>query len=305
MSTNTNSDSTTGAPKETLEEIVSQALNQQGFLFQQRVYHEAKIGFEGQQHRSRWTFEGAEYPVTAVNGRQTKIDLVLQHSEASSRGLFLCVECKRANPNYRAWVLFGSEPMVRNDGLPKYHFEIYRRMQESVWEHRIHRSTVGSDWPVYTYYLELSLDNMRPDSRKRSSTDAVEDAFSQVMFGHSGLVEKLCAGERPSKFVSVIPVVVTTANLYSATFDLESVDLGSGRVGADELTVEPLECAVVNYHASDELKLSSPDVVRGESQGQIESDIKWLQTRSIFVVNANHLGRFLLNLGNQLPYLFL
>ena len=70
----------TGDPNEALCETVSQALNQQGFLFQQRVLHEAKTGFEGQEHRQRWSFEGAEYPVTAVNGRQTKIDFVFQHA---------------------------------------------------------------------------------------------------------------------------------------------------------------------------------------------------------------------------------
>ena len=160
-----------------------------------------------------------------------------------------------------------------------------------------------SDWPVYSYYLEANLENRKASTKKRSSTDAIEDAFSQVMFGHSGLVTKLRKGPKLSTLICVIPVVVTTAALYSATFDVESIDLGSGTVRADELTVESLDCAIVNYHASDELKIDSQDVVRTEAKSPIESDIKSLQTRSIFVVSADYLGKFLFKLGQELPHL--
>src|SRR3989442_6309608 len=84
-------------PKSTpdAKEIAAAALNEQGFLFQQIIREKIRNQIQGDKDKQhRWRFEASEYPVTAADGSQTRIDLVLRHGH--ERGVHACLECKRA-----------------------------------------------------------------------------------------------------------------------------------------------------------------------------------------------------------------
>ena len=72
-----------------ITEYVASALNAQGFMLQQRVYAELERGFKAEQPKHDWLFRAAEYPVSARNRKQTRIDLVL--SNKTRRGVHLTI----------------------------------------------------------------------------------------------------------------------------------------------------------------------------------------------------------------------
>src|SRR6266404_2450997 len=92
----------------TLHEMVADAMNEQGFLLAQAV--QAHV-----QHRSPmmvgglppWEYTQREYPVTASDGSQTRIDL--EFRSAREKGVYACIECKRAHPAYKRWVFFNQD----------------------------------------------------------------------------------------------------------------------------------------------------------------------------------------------------
>src|SRR4051812_34297767 len=100
-------------PKLTSEEIAAAALNEQGFLLQQVLREKLTNKIQGDgDNQSTWTYVANEYAVTAEDGSQTRIDLVLQHGHGSK--IFLCVECKRAHPDYKRWLFFDRSAGMRD-----------------------------------------------------------------------------------------------------------------------------------------------------------------------------------------------
>src|SRR5260370_36697737 len=95
-------------PKEAAE-----ALNEHGFLFQQVIRNEVEIlGANLERGREGWNILANEYPVTAVDGTPTRIDLVLRSQQR--QGVYICLECKRPNPKYKTWLFFDQEKALPN-----------------------------------------------------------------------------------------------------------------------------------------------------------------------------------------------
>jgi hypothetical protein len=87
--------------------MVAAAMNEQGFLFSQKVQETLQFPGPGRVSRLPWQFEAREYPVTAFDGEQTRIDLVFRSTE--EMGLYACIECKSANPLYKRWIFFDND----------------------------------------------------------------------------------------------------------------------------------------------------------------------------------------------------
>src|SRR5882762_7264080 len=86
----------------TPEQTVAAALNEQGFLLAQLVREKIRGALPGEKDvQTVWKILVKEYPVTAFDDSQTRIDLVLSHAP-----YFLSIECKRPHPKYKRWVFF-------------------------------------------------------------------------------------------------------------------------------------------------------------------------------------------------------
>src|SRR5438874_110600 len=95
-------------PQPTQAEMVATALNEQGFLFAQVVREKITFDRPGAgQPQTAWSCLAEEFAVTAADGSQTRIDLLLRHHRET--GNFLTVECKRNNPLYKQWIFFDRE----------------------------------------------------------------------------------------------------------------------------------------------------------------------------------------------------
>ena len=75
-----------------LSELLFNALNEQGYLFQEICWETLK----SKGDVTGWTAKTYNYPV-ATEDKETKIDIIL-HSVQAVPELYAVVECKRANP---------------------------------------------------------------------------------------------------------------------------------------------------------------------------------------------------------------
>lgn len=281
---------------ENFKKIVADGLNTQGFLFQDKIYHEMKSGYERQEHRTRWVFEAAEYPVTAENNRQTKIDFVLTHVE--ERGIHLVLECKRSHPDYRSWVFFGRNPAVRSEPSSLLCFETCRKQHpftNNRWTHQLDRVVASTSDEIFSYYLEID----KTGKRNKAGTDTIETALSQVTFGQSGLVRHLLRQDLECNLLRVVPCIVTTADLFGVEFEVDAVDLETGRISVGDFALKPLDWSIVNYHVSDDLRIKSGQVTahKDSTSGPLGNDVKTFHQRSVFVVTSTSLSKFLLHLN--------
>ena len=88
-----------------------------------------------------------------------------------------------------------------------------------------------------------------------------------------------------------IPVVVTTAQMFEAQFSVRDVSRTDGTLDAANLKLGPIEFCAVNYHADDSLSIPT-DLTRFR-KSDIGADLTRFQVRSVFLVRATAVGRFL------------
>jgi hypothetical protein len=273
----------------TQEEKVAAALNEQGFLFSQVVREKIKCDRPGAGQPQRfWRCLTNEYAVTAADGMQTRIDLVLQH--VRDPGVFLCVECKRANPLYKQWVFFDRECGPGGTSQTDMYFESFRadlRPLRSNTDalHALERYSSRSPCALFNLYLEVAVDR----KNRAGYTETIEDAFLQVTRGQTGFMAKQLTFQGPF-YIVAFPVVITTAQLFEARFDIGQVSLSAGTIKPSDVTLVPMEFCAVNYHANDKLAVRSD---YAPALTTIENDILFGQTRTVFVVQSNSIILFL------------
>ena len=264
-----------------LFELLFNGLNEQGYLFQERC---CDILRRAERH-TEWVVKGYDYPVS-LKDRETKVDIVLERqSNPGDPVLFAVVKCKRADPDYEHW-LFGAP------GLPSGHFvcslttlEQTAQIPRSFPRVRVSRLQFQIDTYGAENWTEVKK---RPRATgKIPSSQTIEDAFHQVLTGVGGLVhDRFINPWRPDPFeVSVIPIVITTANLYVAHYDIRDVEERTGKIARDKVLFGPKGqdpeqkgWVFVDYSVGD--SLTSSEMLDQPKQ------------RSIFVVNAEYIQSF-------------
>ncbi|EEF63361.1 hypothetical protein [Pedosphaera parvula] len=272
---------------QTPEQKVAAALNEQGFLFQQRV-RDAIVQKGHSTGRVPWQLLASEYPVTAADGSQTRVDLVLQNNDF--RGAYLCVECKRSDSRFKNWIFFDQGQSIKGTPPENVYLETLRIERRpgpgcAQLEARRYLDASKAAMPVFNYYVESATDR----NDRWSATETIEKAFYQVCLGQSGLMGKVIDFEHPNDF-RVIPVVVTTAEMFQADFDVDRIPLETGAINDTDLQLKPLDFCAVNYRPNDNLALKTH--VR-HRRGDLVADLTFWQLRTVFVVQAKSILKFL------------
>jgi len=273
----------------TQEEKVAAALNEQGFLFSQMVREKVKSHRPGNgQAQKAWNWLAQEYAVTATDGTQTRIDHVLQHTR--NLGCFLCIECKRANPLYKQWVFFDRDYGPGGTSQTDMYFESFRVTQRPLRSnadalHAMERYPSRSPCVVFNLYLEVAVDR----NNRAGYAETIEDAFLQVTRGQTGFMAKQLTFQGPF-YIVTFPIVITTAQLFDAPFDIGQVSSSTGNIEPSDVRLTPMEFCAVNYHANDKLAVRSN---YAPALTTIEDDIEFGQTRTVFVVQSDAIILFL------------
>ena len=225
-------------PPQDLRQILFDKLNEHGYLFREKCAQT----LQDNQRTTKWQVLVEEYPVSTVS-RDARIDFVLKDTSQRRPRFetYAIVECKRVNPSRGYW-LFGNPTITQFDspllinvtsqggtrGLaPVVHF-VQLRPQLDL------RAYLIDNW-----WLQIAKKN---ESKKgveyNSSPDPIEIALSQVCIGVSGLAQELATnlnGDFSALSVVYIPVVITSAPLYVAEYDVADVNLASGDIDQDKI----------------------------------------------------------------------
>lgn len=268
--------------------MVATALNEQGFMFAQLVRENIQFGTSGLGDVTKtWRCVASEYPVTANDGSQTRIDLVLR--SIRSRELYACIECKRAHPAYKQWIFFDKEygtQSPRNSYFEKFVVSQRPMRDKNDAHHVLDQRQMPISCELFKMYLEVALSR----DKRAGYTETIEDAFLQSVKGQTGLMAKQIKTDDVMR-LRVVPVVVTTAQLFEARFDLQSVSVATGMIAPEHLKLVPLEFCAVNYHPNDNLASRSEYMPRVSAE--VDIDLRLFHTRTVFVVQSESLIKFL------------
>jgi hypothetical protein len=274
-----------------LKAVFESTLNWHGHPFQYAVIRRAHQLRD--ERRSSWIFEVSEFPVE-VQGYHTRIDFILSQREEPIYGSlrFLVAECKRANPSLSDW-FFVRAPYVGRGG-PKREVlveQIRRKGTES-------RASLGRlDLSDNIYHLAFEVKNAAKGTPSGSGRGAIEDAATQVIRGVNGLIESLSKNWNylPEDMpVTFIPVIFTTAKVWTSDLDLGTTDVVHGQVNLDSADITEKPWLWLQYHVSPGLKhtidiqLEADPLQRTDLAKLLELEF----ARTIAIVGANGIDAF-------------
>jgi len=233
--------------EQSITEGLQKILDRHGYGF-----HYAVIGVAATLYNkgsSSWSFQAAEFPVE-VRGCSTRIDFVLW---LRSENLYLVAECKRANPALSNWC-FVAAPYVRRKHTPG-QILVERVSVDKEGELSAGATTLSSSSEMYHIGLEVkSSERGDPCGQGRG---AIEDAATQVCRGLNGMVEFLALNsqilerDRPAW---IVPVIFTTAKIWTSGVDLQKADLETGRIDLKGADVKQKRWVWYRYHQSPGIK---------------------------------------------------
>jgi hypothetical protein len=273
-------------------QIVKEAFARHGFGFQFAVVRECER--LRQSRKSTWWPDATEFPVE-VNGTHLHIDLVLRNPAAC-----MAIECKRVNPAYGVWAFArsafserdssrSSQVALEQVGFDRSANQVFVRWQES--EQSDAQFHVGMD-------VRLKGQAGDPTGGGRGTWN---EAHTQALRGASGLIHTVAAEPAllgNQEFMSIVPVVVTTARLLTVTGDLADTDLKSGEL-SDSASVGERQWLWVRAFASSNVRQTRAQR-RGLTElpaGRYSNQFGFLAARdyarSVAVVTVNGLEEFL------------
>jgi hypothetical protein len=231
-------------------------LSQHGFGFQHAVIDRARklYGTQG----SLWEVIASEVPVNLGTG--TRIDVVMRLKKMLASTL-LVGECKKVNPAYSTWCFIPS-PFTHANRLRDHEqlsLECLSYKKESAVGVE-HRHGIFLD-PAYSIGLAIKEAQPGDSQPKRgSSSDAIEDAATQVMRGTNGLVNALVTYPdmlAADRLNILLPVIFTTAKLFVSNANLAN-SLLDGNMDLSGESFEQVPWLWYQSHASPGLKHAHP-----------------------------------------------
>ena len=266
-------------------------LNQHGYAFQQRVIREAARLNDDPKSRKKWNLLATEQPV-AVGDTHTRIDFILEYQSADSQLSLIVAECKRVNPAYGSWC-FAKGAYQRPVWLGTQVVVEVLALEEDL-------KSGGAGGPTSDHIFDIGFsvktDAAGDPTPVSGDRDGLEQACQQVCRGLNGLIQVLATDPTLAKTkagvdrVDFLPVIFTTAKLFTSAVDLRTTDLSSGQVQLPGDVVER-DWLYFQYPQSPGLVHS---LNRWPEDGDIWSEVVAREYfRSVAIVSANGIGEFL------------
>lgn len=304
-----------------LKETLFNSMNEQGFIFQEKC---AEV--INQSETTGWHLHTTEHPVS-LKEKDIRIDIIIRDETLSQSSMFGVIECKRVDPRYHCW-LFGKplyeSPVPANVQVIK--LSPSNMPAGSVLLDEIRFVPIREHFNVHTYHIdnwwvEVNIQEDRQPNRRLSNPEPLEQVFIQVCRGVGGLAAEqkrqrtktlsdldegdIDESEDLTSEIYFVPIVITTAPLYIASYDLSDVDIMSGTLGRNSiefsgssLSPEPVRWVMIDYSAAASV---TPDELYNNFHGVDPVDLEPYNRRSIFVVNSGYINDFLasLHFSNQ------
>jgi hypothetical protein len=267
-------------------------LNEHGYSFQYGVVRVAERLYV--EHVTQWFLKVTEFPVE-VRGKGTRIDLVLERRRGD---VLMLGECKRANPAMWNWCFATSPYVERGDTSGLMIFD--RITRESNNKDRPIQIRIGSA-QVYgshdIYHIGVEVKSDRKGNQGGSATGAIEDAATQVLRGLNGMIEHFMRNRPhkslPSDSVMFLPVIFTTAQLWSSDVKLHEGNLQSGNIDLADASFKRVPWLLYQYHLSPGLKHEREIYEQHNHPPALEHILSSHFSRTIPIVSADGIEEFL------------
>jgi len=230
--------------RQNVAKAFGKVLNRHGYAFQYSVI-KAIQGVTSQACWSPWT---PEFPIE-IQGHQGRVDFLLVNRSGDR---YLICECKRANPALSHWC-FARASFLPDSELSGRSFmeTLERERNEIVCGTKI----LSQSDKIYQVALEVKTTESGDDSTK--GRGQIEEAATQVCRGLNGMIEFFYKREllkQGKDWLAFLPVIFTTAKLWSSEVDLSSADLQRGEIDTSSLIVESRSWLWFQFHQSPGLK---------------------------------------------------
>jgi hypothetical protein len=275
-----------GKHEERVRSDFQEALDRHGYSFQHSVIKIADELYEHPQRRSAWRFVVSEFPVE-VKEQGTRIDFILKHRSLST---YILAECKRANPAVSNWCFAQAPYLWANHKAKKIIVE--RAWLDETNHVHAHAKSWYVDQEVYHIALEVKSRQQVGDP-KGHSPHAIEDAATQVSKGLNGVIQAFARNIplfQDQHLIDFLPVIFTTANLWTTDGDLSSADVATGKIDLSNSSFTSVPWILYQYHLSPGLKHAySPEDKPKALGGLMESEF----ARTIPIVSPSGIPEFL------------
>ncbi len=275
------------SPIERLAKSLEKVLNSHGYGFQYSLLRQAeRLALDA---KSFWMPSVVEFPVE-VQEHGTRIDIVLQHR---MRPFYILAECKRANPALANWCFAKSPyvPIIQSAMVAS--VEAVRAIDNKITS----TSTRFLSHSDNIYHVAIEVKGKTPGDMEGHGHGEIEQAATQICRGLNGMLDFFAL--HPSFFegffgkvpnVGFLPVIFTTARLWSTTIDLGSADLATGNVALKADDIKEVPWLFYHYNQSPGLKHS----LNSSSLASTLQEVLYSEyVRTIAVVSASGVTDFL------------
>ncbi len=266
-------------------------LNRQGYSFQYAMINLIRENPHG------WKVEVPEFPVE-VQEKGTRIDFILRYPP----NVFLVAECKRANPALSNWCFARATKAshwMKTRLLDQAVFELYvppKKEQPPAAIVDFGGRDMFDQWrSERIYHVACEVKTKRPGD-PGGQKDEIESAVTQVLRGMNGLADWISQNSNVlyddkdyTGSAAFMPVIFTTANLYTSEADLGQADLSTGDLDIDNSEFKQVNWLHYQYYMSPGLLSSLP--LLKETESLIEA-LHHGFARTIAIVNPNGLDSF-------------
>jgi hypothetical protein len=236
--------------------------------------------------RASWVLDAAEFPVV-TGGSTTHIDFILR---SRSHQTYLVAECKRVDPARARWCFVRAPYTWRNRREGEVIFDQFVYQPPNLLDQQ--PRIVSMDRGIYHLGFELKTD--APGEGLAQSSQAINQAMSQVLRATSGLINHHFERSRRSfttkGMVRFIPVVFTTAQVWVTDVDLGSADIATGDLPTEAVRAQATDWIWCNHNRSPLLRA---DLEWAHLSGELARELRLEFTRTIAIVGPEGIDKFL------------
>jgi len=233
-------------------------LNIQGSIFERWVANAVRGA------RDEWKLVATQFAVEfpepngPIRGRESVLDVRasfqrLEPYSPNAIRLNAFIECKKNNPDFIDWVFFeadASDTKAKRIWIQEVRADVGTDALTNYQGAKVFIHPLESVGPVTDDGYETKGTYDVPTERKntKTSTEAISNACHQVALATQGILAeeqrfmkmraKLGSAKIPYFSETFLPLIVTTANLKTVSFDPASVDPASGTVAFDAVSLK-------------------------------------------------------------------
>ncbi len=234
-------------------------------------------------------------PSGPFRGKESALDIRAELRHDYQIATFI-IECKKNNPDFVNWIFFpkGRAAEQRQFALPLIKNQIKEDLSQG-WKVQSQMIRLSIPVSVFSEARETrsNYQSFKNGQKTKTSNAAITEAAYQVALATKAIWteeanhSQIRAAHNPIPPLDyhtqlIVPCIVTTAKLYSCSFDPRDVDPNRGEIPLDKAVLQEMPYVVYEYPLPKHLQSAPADLVEALSSNNLEL----LTQMDIVVINS-------------------